>query len=394
MFIVNPAKGGYQGDVVNSGFRRGRQDAFRDYIDNYNFALQADAATTAENQAQVERTAKNYGLNNQMRQGARTESLNFVNDATKLDDAVVGNSLNRERNDYLWANAAQLGNSQGIEFAATQSAKEGKARNDAALYQFAADNPQVAIDKYVADSAQPGIRNEQMKAQTGLSQAQTNQVNTNTDVTKNSIDANTSLAENIRAKGKLTVQLEKLNATPDSEWESQALQGWLDYRRKQGDTRSADEIVSEARNNKAELARLVQAQKSAALSPLVDQINALDTEQQALLVSAGGKGNKKATETKAKPTGIKQYEVKQGDDFNPVKYINDLPGNAVMDADGVTVAKVVGNIIYTPTRTFEFPVGTPVEEMLSTVGIANYSYGNKKQTSKNANASDDLMGGN
>lgn len=81
MFIVNPNKGGYQGDVVNSGFRRGRQDAYRDYIDNFNFALKADAANNAENQANVERTAKNYGLENQMRQGARTEAINFVTDA-------------------------------------------------------------------------------------------------------------------------------------------------------------------------------------------------------------------------------------------------------------------------------------------------------------------------
>ena len=31
MFIVSPTKGGYRGDVVNSGFRQGRQDAYRDY---------------------------------------------------------------------------------------------------------------------------------------------------------------------------------------------------------------------------------------------------------------------------------------------------------------------------------------------------------------------------
>ena len=129
MFIVSPTRGGYRGDVVNSGFRQGRQDAYRDYIDNYNFALKADAATNAENQMNVQRAANNYALQNAMRQGARTEALNFVTDSAKIDDAITGADISFVKNAQLRTpeNIQQLGQSQATQVLATQNAGENTA---------------------------------------------------------------------------------------------------------------------------------------------------------------------------------------------------------------------------------------------------------------------------
>lgn len=84
MFIRSVSSGGgYQGDV-NTAFRQGRQDAFRDYIDNFAFALKADAMNNAENQRQVERIARNYALQNQMDQNLQDRVNNFVTGNTQL----------------------------------------------------------------------------------------------------------------------------------------------------------------------------------------------------------------------------------------------------------------------------------------------------------------------
>lgn len=129
MFIVSPTRGGYRGDVVNSGFRQGRQDAYRDYIDNYNFALKADAATNAENQMQVQRAANNYALQNQMRQGARNEMYNFITDSGKIDDAITATDINFVKNADLRnpETIQQLGESQATQVRATQNANENTA---------------------------------------------------------------------------------------------------------------------------------------------------------------------------------------------------------------------------------------------------------------------------
>lgn len=129
MFIVSPTRGGYRGDVVNSGFRQGRQDAYRDYIDNYNFALKADAATNAENQMNVQRAANNYALQNQMRSGARNEIYNFVTDSGKIDDALTATDINFVKNADLRnpETIQQLGESQATQVRATQNANENAA---------------------------------------------------------------------------------------------------------------------------------------------------------------------------------------------------------------------------------------------------------------------------
>ena len=129
MFIISPTRGGYRGDVVNSGFRQGRQDAYRDYIDNYNFALKADAATNAENQMQVQRAANNYDLQNKMRQDARNEAYNFITGSGKIDDALTATDINFVKNADLRnpETIQQLGESQATQVRATQNANENTA---------------------------------------------------------------------------------------------------------------------------------------------------------------------------------------------------------------------------------------------------------------------------
>lgn len=87
MFIRSVSSGGgYRGDV-NSAFRQGRQDAFRDNVGNFRFALDTDVANNAENQRQVERIAKNYGLDLGMNQAARQDAYNFIKGSTDIDNA-------------------------------------------------------------------------------------------------------------------------------------------------------------------------------------------------------------------------------------------------------------------------------------------------------------------
>lgn len=168
MFIVSPTRGGYRGDVVNSGFRQGRQDAYRDYIDNYNFALKADAATNAENQMQVQRAANNYALQNQMRRGARDEAYNFITDSGKIDDAITATDINFVKNAQLRdpQNIQQLGESQATQVLATQNANENAAAykaNKAQSYveqqPLEADARKAKLEENMTDSQRGNAQN-------------------------------------------------------------------------------------------------------------------------------------------------------------------------------------------------------------------------------------------
>lgn len=127
MFIANVAKGGGYRTDVNTAFRQGRQDAFRDYVDNFDFALKADAANNAENQRQVERLARNYGLQLGMQQAGRNAAINFVNDIGKIEQARsdLGTNLtflqNRDPN-QLGQEKAQL--EQNVSTGKTQQAEQ------------------------------------------------------------------------------------------------------------------------------------------------------------------------------------------------------------------------------------------------------------------------------
>lgn len=168
MFIVSPTKGGYRGDVVNSGFRQGRQDAYRDYIDNYNFALKADAATNAENQMNVQRAANNYALQNKMREGARNEAYNFITDSGKIDDALTATDINFVKNADLRnpETIQQLGESQATQVKSTQNANENTAAykaNKAQSYveqqPLEADARKAKLEENMTDSQRGNVQN-------------------------------------------------------------------------------------------------------------------------------------------------------------------------------------------------------------------------------------------
>lgn len=101
MFIVSPTKGGYRGDV-NTAFRTGRRDAFDDYIDSHNKALQADNSTYNFNQRVVRDTANNYILQNNMAQDARAEALDFAKKSTDIADAQF--NFDRKKAELDWIN--------------------------------------------------------------------------------------------------------------------------------------------------------------------------------------------------------------------------------------------------------------------------------------------------
>ena len=91
---------GYTGDV-NTAFRQGRQDAFRDYIDNFDFALKADVANNRENQANVQRIVDNYADQLNMNKNGRNEVLDFVQTSDKIDGAVQTADINFAARDRL-----------------------------------------------------------------------------------------------------------------------------------------------------------------------------------------------------------------------------------------------------------------------------------------------------
>ena len=139
MFIKSVSSGGgYRGDV-NTAFRQGRQDAFRDYVDNFNFALRADSANNAENQRQVERVAKNYGLDLNMDQAARQNAYNFVKGSNDIDNAHVQAGIDFNRNSYLKDPTvqAELGKAKASEVVSNTQGGAVKAQNILNEYQFA-----------------------------------------------------------------------------------------------------------------------------------------------------------------------------------------------------------------------------------------------------------------
>lgn len=142
MFIKAPnakAGTGYTGDV-NTAFRQGRQDAFRDYIDNFNFALAADTRNNAENQRQVERAAKNYGLNLQFDNATRENMIDTVSDGQKLANTVYDFDVNASRLDSLYPQRQALGQSQAAQAVNTQMQAETDSAYNAGKSNIRFDN--------------------------------------------------------------------------------------------------------------------------------------------------------------------------------------------------------------------------------------------------------------
>lgn len=153
MFIKAPnarAGTGYTGDV-NTAFRQGRQDAYRDYIDNFNFALRADAANNAENQNQVNRAYNNYVNNLNFDQNTRTAMINTVKDSQNLADNVFNFDVNTHRLDALYPQREALGKSQAVQFANTQLANETNSAYGAAQADYKLANVDTEAQGYKSD---------------------------------------------------------------------------------------------------------------------------------------------------------------------------------------------------------------------------------------------------
>lgn len=401
MFIVNPNKGGYQGDVVNSGFRRGRQDAYRDYIDNFNFALKADAANNAENQANVERTAKNYGLENQMRQGARNEAINFVTDASKLDNAVVGGEINFHKNNELWDQAEQLGKAQGQEFIANQSAATNKAINANTEQSYLANNPDL-IEKSTRDKLEAqGFTNQARQAQTEHSQAQTaysqeatkGLANNNTAVEKVQ-NAAGSYAEAQKAyqanEPRFNEALDGLNlvkSTTDDQWNKLVLDGLVQDAKSKGDTRSEADIANAIKNDTAEpFSQKVQAYKQAQLqqaeqvySDALAERNRLgtalsnartDLEASQLGASYSGRGRSTGrSQAQAKPVEPKVGNIKfdKKNERAFTDYVTQSKGS-FLDNDQ-SIGLVGTTVVYPSGRTVQYPNSYTKEMIMQAEGL-------------------------
>lgn len=130
MFIVSPTKGGYRHDV-NTAFRQGRADAFQDYITNFDVARKADALNNAENQRQVERVAKNYGLELGMNANSRKDILDFYKKNDAINNAMLDNQINASKIANLAPQADAIGQSEATEFVNNQVASEGKSEYSA-----------------------------------------------------------------------------------------------------------------------------------------------------------------------------------------------------------------------------------------------------------------------
>lgn len=142
MFIRSPnarAGTGFTGDV-NTAFRQGRSDASRDYIDNFNVALNADANNYRFNQQIVNDTANNFDQQLGMGQAARKDTLDFVDKSSQLATDMTKADINFAKQGALQAQVPALGSSQANEVVFTQQGNEAKAQSTASEAMNKADN--------------------------------------------------------------------------------------------------------------------------------------------------------------------------------------------------------------------------------------------------------------
>lgn len=140
---------GYTGDV-NTAFRQGRQDAFRDYIDNFNFARQADAANNAENQANVQRIANNYAQQLQMNANGRNEVLDFVKKSDQIDGAVLEADINFAARDKLGQRVPEMADDRARGYFFTEDSKANTAQTNAVKSTYGLQNAELENNVHVA----------------------------------------------------------------------------------------------------------------------------------------------------------------------------------------------------------------------------------------------------
>lgn len=138
---------GFTGDV-NTAFRQGRQDAFRDYIDNFNVALKADAANNAENQLNVQRAANNYDFNLKFDNAARDAMIDTVKDSTTLANQVYDFGRNQAKLDAMYPQQEALGQADANTAVNKTLGGESAAAYQAAQNEFKFNNVGQEAENY------------------------------------------------------------------------------------------------------------------------------------------------------------------------------------------------------------------------------------------------------
>lgn len=162
MFIkaTNSRNGsGYTGDV-NTAFRQGRQDAYRDYIDNFNLALKADAANNAENQLNVERAAKNYDFNLKFDNATREAMVDTVKDSTTLANQVFDFGRNQYKLDAMYPQQEALGQAD-----ANTAVNKTLGDESAAAHRAAKEEYQFSNVGQEGDNYRQGLENKALELQ-------------------------------------------------------------------------------------------------------------------------------------------------------------------------------------------------------------------------------------
>lgn len=379
MFIVSPTKGGYRGDVVNSGFRQGRQDAYRDYIDNFNFALKSDAANNAENQLNVERVANNYGLQNQMRQGARNEAINFIQDSTKIDNAVRDANIAFAQNANINTKANELGQSNANIVFAKTAAEENKAGFDANTSGYQLDNVDQANKAWSEKARAQGIANANAEETVRYNKNRNDSVEGYQDATRMFGDARAAV---LNAQQSFEVANNDLNQvrsmTPEA-WDKAFTSAYVANRQANGDTRSPEEIVAEMKSPanaqkynesleayKQGITQQAQAEVDNAHTGLTSAQEAMIKAQADMEAYSMGAGGRSSSSSKSAPKdSYKVNSFKLGDSENLQQFINKGNGENINENVGL-----IGRTLYFANgEKWEFPAGYTREQILQEAGL-------------------------
>lgn len=328
-----------------------------------------------------------------MRQGARTEAINFVTDASKLDNAVVGNEINFNKNNELWDQAKELGKAQGQEFIATQSANTNKAINTNTEQSYLADNQDLVQGKIDAQYREPGINNQVKNAQIAHSQAATEGVNLNNSATKNIQSTAQQLADATKqaeayapVHQQLVDSRNEAKAMTDENWKSLVLNGQIQHLKEQGDKRSDAEIAASLQADPARFNAEVQAYKQQQLANLDSQYEESLAKQNALLqaqrdaqvdnyaAQQGATNRNRTNGTGSRQT--KQESPKEGtlrfdkkDEKAFYNYVTQSKGE-FLDNDQ-TIGLVGNTVVYPSGRKVTYPASYTKQQILAELGIGS-----------------------
>lgn len=381
MFIVSPTRGGYRGDVVNSGFRQGRRDAYRDYIDNFNFATEADAANSALNQLDVERVAKNYGLQNEMAQGARKEALSFVGDSAKVDNAVRDANITFAQNARLNSKADELGQSNANIVFANTAAAENKAGYDANTSGYQLDNVDQANQAWSDKAQAQGLANQNTEETIRFNRNRNDNMEGLQEATRAFGEARNSVFTAQQGFDTANNDLVQAQSMTPEAWDKAFTSAYVASRQQAGDKRPPEEIIAEAKlpANAQKYRESLDAYKQSIIQQAQSQVDdakaGLTAAQEAMLkaqtdmeaYSVGATGSKGQSKATNKQESYKVNSFKLGDSENLQQFIDKGNGENINENVGL-----IGRTLYFANgEKWEFPVGYTRERILQEAGLSD-----------------------